>query len=139
MRSDRLRIREVEFGMKTGPVHDVEGAGKFVLVNVGGSVEPEENLDVKTLIIKGDQLGLSKSRLTLKRLLVVAKKLLNQLLEINVLRRGRFIESDPGKFRKYFEREILLTPSFENGAPKLIKIGVHEEVSFGHAKGRDKG
>jgi len=41
--------------------------------------------------------------LALKRLIVVGEELMNHLLEVDVLRRRGFIDSDLGKLRKYFE------------------------------------
>jgi len=41
--------------------------------------------------------------LTLERLVVVGEELVNHLLEVDVLRRWGFIDSDLGKLRKYFE------------------------------------
>jgi hypothetical protein len=53
----------------------LEGPGEFVLVNVGGSIEPEEGLNIKLRVVVNDEFGLSKSGGRLMRLIVVKKKI----------------------------------------------------------------
>ncbi len=81
----------------------MEGTGELVLMNFRGSLHPEEDLNVKAWVIEGQQLGLAESGLALERLVVVGEELVNHLLEVHVLRRRGFIDSDLGKLRKYFE------------------------------------
>ena len=108
----------------------MERAGEFVLMNVGRSVQPKEDLNVKAGMIECDQLGLTKSGLALKRLVVITQELMNHLFEIHVLRRRCFVDRDASTIGNRFERKILLLPTFEDGAAKLIKIGIQERTLF---------
>lgn len=125
MRRYGLRRREFKFGMNTGSVHDMECTGEFVLMDFRSSLHPKEDLNVKAWVIKGEDFRLTESRLALKRLIVVGEELMNHLLEVDVLRRRGFIDSDLGKLWKGFEREVLLPPAFEHSMSKLFKIGIH--------------
>ena len=60
VRRDRPRFFEFIMRMNAGPVHDVERAGEFVLVNRGRPVEPEQELDVEPRIAVGDDFGLTE-------------------------------------------------------------------------------
>ena len=81
MRGDRFRLIEVKTRVDARPFEDVKGAGELVLMNVRGSLEPEQNLDIKTRVIIDDQLRLAKPRLGLKRLLIVEQELFDQRRE----------------------------------------------------------
>ena len=58
---DGLGCLEFEFGMNTGSVHDMKGTRELVLMDFRGSLHPEEDLNVKAWVIKGQELGLAES------------------------------------------------------------------------------
>ena len=80
----------------------MEGSGEFVLVDLGGSLQPEEDLDIEPGVIEGDQLGLAEPGFALERLIVVEEELADQLVHIHVAGRRGFFNSGPGKLRERF-------------------------------------
>ena len=73
--SDRAGFLEIVFGMNAGSRHDMERTRERVLMDVGGSVQPEQDLNVETRMRKGHQFGLTEAGHPLKWLLVIDEEL----------------------------------------------------------------
>jgi len=114
------------------PFEDVESPGKLVLMNVRRPVEPKQNLDVKPRVVMDDELGLAKSRLRLKRLLIVEQELPHQRGEIHVLRGRPFLKRVPGAKGPATQKEgaMLVAPEAGRAPSQVAAASVRKEYQL---------
>lgn len=86
-------------------------ARELVLMNLGGSIQPEEQLDVEFWTIEDDELRLAKSRAGLMGLVLLEEKLFDKLIQIQVFGRRIFLHGLPGEIGKGGQGEVLPLPA----------------------------
>src|SRR4051812_24670699 len=103
----------------------MEGTGKLVLMDVSGSLEPKQQLDVKPRIVVDHELRLTKARLRLKRLLVIEQELVDDRRKIDVECGRSILQRVLRDVREIREREVLRHPPSPDGAPELREELIH--------------
>lgn len=122
---DGAGVLEFVVGVNAGAVHDVECAGKFVLVNGGGSVEPEQELDVKLRVAVDDDLGLAEWGIGLRGLVFAEEEIAHDRGEIDVFGGRPLFEGGAGDFGELGEGEVFALPMFEDGAAEVSEEWGH--------------
>ena len=97
-----------------------------MLVDLRGSVQPKQQLDVEPRIIEDDQLRLAKPRGRLKRLLIVAQKGAGESRKLHLRRRGFFLESRPRNTGEGREGKIHRLPSPPHPPSEIDKKRIHD-------------
>lgn len=120
-----LGLFEVVMGVDAGTAHDVESPGELVLMDRGGSVHPEEELDVEAWVGVDDDFGFAEVGIGLGGLVFAEEEVMHEGGELDLGGRGAFVERGAGELGERGEREVVLLPALKNGVPELLEEGVH--------------
>ena len=125
VRGDGLRLKKIEPGMDARSVEHVECPGKLVLMDVGGALQPKQDLDVETRIVVHHQLRLPEPGLRLEGLLVLDQKIPEQLVDVHVVARAAGFQRGSGDFREQIQCEVALLPLGQHAASEFHEEGIH--------------
>jgi uncharacterized membrane protein YjgN (DUF898 family) len=123
-------VEESECGMEAGPLKHMERAIELVLMDVGGAVHPEQELDVQTGMIENHQFGLAEPGLRLERLFLGQQEILKHRVQIGVPCGIRLLQKPGRQGWKCARIEVQGLPGLDSQSAKGMEKGVHRV--FGH-------